>query len=392
MRRTAMLWETFVMRFEGAYGRYRRGRLSADEAGEALGMSGRQFRRLCGRYEEEGVQGLADRRLGKPSPRRVPEAQRELVCRLYRETYRGFNAKHFHEQLQERHDYALSYTFTRLTLQGAGLIEKHAQRGGHRLRRERRPLLGMMLLQDGSTHEWIVGLGPTLDLIVTLDDATSQVYSAFLVAQEGTFSSFQGLHEVIAAHGLFGSLYTDRATHYWLPDEAGGVDRSRLTQVGRALKQLGITHIPSFSPQGRGRIERAFGTFQDRLPKELALHAITTPEAANRYLREVFVPAYNRRFAVAAAEPGTAFIDYRGHDLAEILCVQEERVVTNDNCVRYKRLILQIPPQRHRHHYVRARLRVHEHADGTLAIFDGPRCLARYAANGRLRDPAAKVA
>jgi transposase len=387
MRRTTMLWEVFVTRFEEAFGQYRRRRLNAEEAGELLGMSGRHFRRLCDRYEEDGSEGLRDRRIGKVSPRRAPERELERMRALYRERYSDFTVKHFHEQLQRRHNYRLGYTVTRLSLQAAGLVAKAPRRGAHRKKRVRRPLPGMLLFQDGSTHRWIAALGRDLDLVVTLDDATGEVYSAFLLDQEGTMSSFLGLAETIERHGLFGALYTDRGGHYFItPKGSRKVDKTQLTQVGRALSQLGITHIASYSPQGRGRMERVFGTLQKRLPQELRLARIKTVAAANRYLKERFVPDYNARFAVPAAEPGSAFVPYVGRPLADVLCLQEDRVVGADNCVSYKRRSLQIPPQRHRQHYVRATVRVHEYPDGWLAIFDGPRCLARFDPKGAPRD------
>lgn len=383
MRRTRMLWEAFVTRFEDSFERYKRRRLTGEEAGELLGMSGRNFRRLCVRFEEEGVEGLRDRRLGKASPRRAPAVELERMRRLYLERYGDFTVKHFHEQLRERHDYRLGYTVTRLSLQAAGLARKVPRQGAHRKKRERRPLPGMMLFQDGSTHRWLPALGRDLDLIVTLDDATSAIYSAFLVEQEGTMSSFLGLIETITAQGLFSSFYTDRGTHYFHTPKAGGkVDKERPTQVGRALAQLGVTHIPSYSPEARGRMERAFDTLQKRLPPELRLAAITTVAAANRFLKERFVPDYNARFAAPASEPGTAFLPYVGRPLEDILCLQEDRQVGGDNCVVYKRLSLQIPPDRHRHHYVKATVRVHEYPDGRLAVFHGPRRLALYAAQG----------
>lgn len=385
MRRTSALWEVFVLRFEEAMERYRKRRLTAEEAGELLCMSGRHFRRLLVRYEEEGAEGLRDRRLGKPSPRRAPLAELTRMQILYQERYRDFTVKHFHEQLVKRHGYKLSYTVTRLALQSAGLVAPQKRRGGrHRKKRERRPLPGMLLFQDGSTHRWIGALDGDLDLVVTLDDATGAIYSAVLVEEEGTASSFLSLAETIARRGLFRALYTDRGSHYFHTPKAGGkVDKARLTQVGRALSQLGITHIPSYSPEARGRMERVFGTLQGRLPPELRLAGIATVEAANRYLEEQFVPDYNARFAVPAAEPGSAFIPYAGRPLEEVLCIQESRQVGRDNCVTWKGISLQIPPQRHRHHYVKANLRVHEYPDGRLAIFDGPSCLARF-------DPAGK--
>jgi transposase len=384
MRRASVLWEVFVLKFEDALGRYRKRRLTGDEAGELLGMSGRHFRRLMVRYDEEGPDGLRDRRLGKVSPRRAPAADLTRMQRLYQERYRDFTVKHFHEQLQKRHGYTLGYTVTRLSLQAAGLVPKTRRGGPHRKKRERRPLPGMLLFQDGSTHRWIPALDRDLDLVVVPDDATGAIYSAILVDQEGTASSFLGLAETIANKGLFRALYTDRGSHYFHTPKAGGrVDKGHLTQVGRALQQLGITHIPSYSPEARGRMERVFGTLQKRLPQELRLAKITTVEAANRYLQEQFVPDYNARFAVPAAEPGSAFIPYAGRPLEDVLSIQEDRQVGRDNCVIWQGLSLQIPPQRHRRHYVKATVRVHEYPDGRLAIFDGPSCLARFDRNGK---------
>lgn len=385
MRRTQMLWEVFVIRFEEALERYRKRRLTAEEAGELLGMSGRNFRRLAVRYDEDGVEGLVDRRLGKVSPRRAPAAELTRMQALYQGRYLGFNVKHFHEQLVKRHGYRLGYTVTRLHLQRVGLVAKAPRRSRHRTRRERRPLEGMLLFQDGSTHRWIPSSGRDHDLIVTLDDASGRLYSAFLTEEEGTMSSFRGLHETIAAEGLFSAFYTDRGSHYFHTPKAGGkVDRTRPTQVGRALAQLGITHIPSYSPEARGRVERAFGTLQGRLPQELGLARIRTVAAANRYLRDRFIPEYNARFAREPAEPGSAFVPYVGRPLEDVLCVQEDRQVGRDNCVVWKRRTLQIPPQPHRHHYVRATVRVHEYPDGALAIFDGPRCLVRFDPKGHI--------
>lgn len=385
MRRASVLWEVFVLRFEEALARYRKRRLTAEEAGELLGMSGRHFRRLSERYDEEGRDGLRDRRLGKPSPRRAPAAELTRMQRLYQERYRDFTVKHFHEQLQKRHGYTLCYTVTRLALQAAGLVSKTKRGGPHRKRRERRPLPGMLLFQDGSTHRWIAALDRDLDVVVTMEDATSELYSVIIVEQEGTASSFLGLGETIAKKGLFRALYTDRGSHYFHTPKAGGkVDKAKLTQVGRALQQLGITHIPSYSPEARGRMERVFGTLQSRLPPELRLAGITTIAAANRYLNERFVPDYNARFAVAAAEAGSAFIPYAGRPLEDVLSIQDDRQVGRDNCVQWNGLSLQIPPQPHRHHYVKATVRVHEYPDGRLAIFDGPSCLARFDHKGKL--------
>lgn len=236
--------------------RYRAGRLSCEEAAELLGISERHFRRLRDRYEADGAEGLIDRRRGRVSGRRAPVDQIEFVIEQYRTRYWDFTVKHFHEALQAEHGFRLGYTWTKAVLQSRGLVRAAPKRSAHRKKRPRRPLPGMMLFQDGSKHEWLAGQ-PELDLIVTLDDATSEIYSAFLVEEEGTASSFMGLSEVIAAKGLFSSLYTDRGSHYFLTPKAGGkVDRVHLTQVGRALAELKIEHIPSYSPEARGRMER----------------------------------------------------------------------------------------------------------------------------------------
>ena len=240
-----------------------------------------------------------------------------------------------------------------------------------------------MLHQDGSTHEWAPG--QHWDLIITLDDATSKHYSMFFVEEEGTASSFQGIAEVIERRGLPSSLYTDRGSHYWHTPEAGGkVDRDNPTQFGRAMRQLGVEMIPAYSPEARGRCERMFATHQERLPKELAAHGITTMAEANPYLAEHYRAAFNEEFAVPAAEPGTAFVPFIGPGLADILCEHHERTVGRDNCVSFERKRLQIPAQAHRYHFIKARVRVHRYPDGRLAVFHGPRKLAAYESDGSL--------
>jgi transposase len=385
MERTAWLQDRRMQKFRDVLRRWDGGDLSMLEAGELLGMSERQFRRYRDRYEEAGEDGLRDRRLGKISTRRVPAEAIEEMLELYRHRYLGWNVKHFHEHLVRDHHFSWGYTFIKTQLHSAGLVDRARRRGAHRRKRERKPCEGMMLHQDGSRHAWLAN-EPPLDLIVTMDDATSTLYSAFLVEEEGTASSFRGLMETFLAKGLPSSLYTDRGSHYFVTPKAGGmVAQDQLTQVGRALEQLGIEHIPSYSPEARGRMERAFGTLQNRLPQALRLAGIGSLEAANRFLAETFVAEHNARFAVAAAEPGSAFVAYAG-ELAEVLCVQVERVVGNDNCVRYEGRCLQIPPQRHRHHFVKVKVRVHAYEDGRLAVFHGPRCLARYEPDGRLAE------
>ena len=381
-----MLPEVRMARIVEAVTRYRCGGMSCCEAAEFLGMSERHFRRLRDRYEAEGAEGIVDKRLGRASARRAPVDEVDWVVETFRTRYWDFTAKHFHEVMVGEHGLERGYTWTKTVLQTAGAIKRAARRSAHRKKRARRPFEGMLLFQDGSTHRWMPDVEREFDLVATMDDATGKVYSAFFVDEEGTASSFQGLLEVIGEHGLFSAFYTDRGSHYFHTPKAGGkVDKSRPTQVGRALAQLGIEHIPSYSPEARGRMERLFGTLQGRLPQELRIAAITTVEAANRYLREVFIPRFNARFAVTPAEPGTAFVPYVGRPLEDILCIQEERQVGRDNCVRYKGLVLQIPEQRHRHHFVKATVRVHEYIDTSLAIFHGPRRLARYHPDGSLK-------
>lgn len=382
-----MLQELRMCRFMQAYEGYRRKELDCEEAGLMLGMSERQFRRLRDRYIEEGAVGIVDRRLGKASARGVPVSDIAWVVEEYRTKYTGFTARHFHEKMQKDARFGWGYTWTKTVLHKHGLLVKAPRRGAHRKKRQRRPLPGMMLHQDGSTHDWL-GTGVKLDLIVTMDDASSEIYSAFLVAQEGTVSTLQGLIEVVESHGLPCSLYTDRGSHYWLTRAAGGkVDKVNLTQVGRALKQLGIEHIPAYSPEARGRSERAFGTLQDRLVKELAIAGISDVASANQFIREVYLAQHNQRFAVKPEQQGSAFVPVIGSLWRDVLCIQDERQVGNDNTVQYGRRVLQLPPTPERAHYVRATVRVHEYPDGALAIFHGPRRLADYKPDGSLITP-----
>jgi hypothetical protein len=383
MNRTTWLQDRRMLKFRDVLSRWERRELSMMEAGELLGMSERQFRRYRDRFEEDGETGLIDRRLGKLSPRRVPACELRLMLDLYRDCYRGWNVKHFHEHLVRDHNFQWGYTWTKTQLHTAGLVERASRRGAHRRKRERKPCEGMMLHQDGSRHGWLAGQAP-LDLIVTMDDATSTIYSAFLVEEEGTFSTFRGLLEVFVAQGLPCSLYTDRGSHYFHTDKAGeGVNKDCPTQVGRALDRLGVEHIPAYSPEARGRSERMFGTLQDRLVKELEHAGIHDAETANQWIREVYLPQHNARFAKPAALPEKAFVPVEAEHLREMLCIEEERVVGRDNTVSYARLKLQLPESRVRAHYVKARVKVRNYPDGTLAVFHGPRCIARYDAEGR---------
>lgn len=381
-----------MMRFRSVFDRCEASELSKLDAAELLGVDERTFRRWCQRYREEGEAGLVDRRLGKPSSRQVPVDEALRVAELYRTRYSGFTAQHFHEHLVRDHGFRWGYTWTKTFLHGQGLLRAAPRRGAHRRKRPRRPMPGMMLHQDGSRHVWLAGL-PACDLIATLDDATSALYSAFLVDEEGTASTFRGLLEVFGEHGLPLSLYTDRGSHYFVTPKAGGpVDREQPTQVGRALAQLGVEHIAAYSPQARGRSERAFKTLQDRLSKELTLAGITTVEAANRFIREVYLPQHNARFAEPAEQTGTAFLPVPGIELGEVLCVQEERQVGNDNTVVFRRLRLQIPPSPLRAHFVKATVKVRHYVDATYAIFHGHRCIGRYDSTGAIIDENRKAA
>lgn len=373
------------MKFEEIRDRYARGRLSALEAAEWLGCSERTFRRMRVRYDAEGPLGLVDRRVGKISPHRIAADEVERIVALYCARYAGWTIKHFWERARDKHNLLASYGWTKSALYGAGVLRPAPKRSAHRKKRPRRPLPGMLLHQDGSRHQWIPGFDRQLDLIATLDDATSELYSAFLVEEEGTASTFRALGDVITRKGLFCALYTDRGGHYFVTAKGGGkVARDQPTQVGRALRQLGIQHIAAYSPEARGRCERLFGTLQGRVPKELADAGIATIEAANRYLATTYLPAHNRHFAVDAAEPGTAFVPWTRGDLDQILCHQEDRVVGNDNTVRFAGLILQIPPSPIRHHFVRATVQVRRYRDGRLALFHGPRCIGCYRQDGAL--------
>ena len=376
--------EVRMSRYLDAIHQYRRGRLSCVEAAEVLGISERHFRRLRDTYEAEGAEGLIDRRRGRKSGRRAGTDKIEFVVEQYRTRYFDFTVKHFHEALRDEFpSFNLSYTWTKTVLHTHGLVKPAPRRSAHRKKRPRRPLPGMMLHQDGSRHRWIPAIDAEWDLIVTMDDATSQIYSAFLVEEEGTMSSFHALREVVARHGLFCSLYTDRGAHYFHTPKAGEpVDKAVLSQVGRALEQLGIEHIAAYSPEARGRSERAFGTLQDRLPKELALAGITTLAEANRFIAETYLPDHNARFAVQPEQPGSAFVADTGGAWRDILCIQEDRQVGNDNTVRYHGLTLQLPPVPWRHHFAKTKVRVHHYPDGELAIFHGPRRLACFASDG----------
>jgi hypothetical protein len=355
------------------------------QAGEILGLCDRQMRRWKERYIEFGYDGLFDHRLGKPSPKRVPVATVEEILRLYQEHYVDFNVRHFHEKLREQHHIRLSYTWVKRALQMAGLVKKNRIRGVHRRRRARRPLPGMLLHLDGSSHAWFQD-HRRFDLLVILDDATSEIYYAQLVEEESTATVMIALREVIERKGAFCALYSDRASHFFHTPKAGQpVDRTRPTQVGRALGELGIHMIPAYSPQARGRGERNFGTWQGRLPQELRLHGIHSLAAANEFLRDSYIEEFNERFAVAATERGHAFLPVRGKNLDLIFSLQHERTVNQDNTVHLGSRILQIEKTRWRATLAGCRVTIYEHLDGSCSVGYGPHIIGRYHPDGLAR-------
>jgi len=357
-------------------------RISWWQAAEIIGISDRQMRRWRRRYEKFGYDGLLDRRRGRPSRQRVPLELAERVLALYREKYFDFNVQHFHEKLREQHGIGLSYTWVKLALQGAGLVSKARRRGVHRRRRPRRPLPGMLLHLDGSSHAWF-GEGRRYDLLVVLDDASSEIYYAQLVEEESTRTVLAALRAVVEKKGLFCALYSDRASHFFETPKAGGkIDPQRLTQVGRALGRLGIRMIPAYSPQARGRSERNFRTWQGRLPQELRLRKIRTVEQANGFLRQEYIADFNRRFARPAAQPGSAFLPLAGQNLERVFALQHERVVSQDNTVQIAQRVLQLEKTPWRNTLAGCTVTVYEHLDGTLSVGYGPHWVGRFSAEG----------
>jgi transposase len=353
------------------------------DAAEIIGVTDRTMRRWRARLESDGYSGLVDRRKDKPSDKRVPLATVELVLRLYKETYFDLNIRHFHEKLCEEHKIELSYTWVQKALQGSGLVAKQRRRGKHRRRRERRPMPGMLVHIDGSKHQWF-GDHRWHDLIVLLDDATTEIYYAQLVEEESTRTVMAGLLEVIEGQGLFCALYSDRGSHFFLTPKAGEkVDKHRLTQVGRAMKELGIQMIPAYSPQARGRSERSFGTWQGRLPQELRLAGITTVEGANQFLRDRYIAEFNQKFSVAAAEKGSAFRRATRSDLEWVFSVQTERVVGKDNTVAIGDRLWQIDKSQFRNTLAGSTVTIHEHLDGNVSLRYGPHVVGRYDAKGK---------
>lgn len=379
--RTRYVQENRMTRFKEALDGWTQGRLTQAEAALLLGQCERSFRRHIERYQADGLEGLLDKRLSQISKRRASGAEVDRAVQLYKSGFAGWNVAHFHSKYKKEFKGERSYSWLKTVLQGAGVVKSSKRRGKHRIKRERAPLPGMMVHQDASTHRWVVD--QVWDLVVTMDDATGEHTSMFFCDQESTASSFHGIGQTIARYGLFASLYTDRGSHYFHTPEAGGkVDKLNLTEVGRALRQLGIEHIAAYSPEARGRSERAFQTHQGRLPQELARAGIKDMGSANQYLEQIYRAGHNREFGVGSILAGSAYVPFISGSLPDILCEQHERTVGNDNCVAFEGLTLQIPVDEFRYHYVRTRVRVHRYVDATLALFHGPRKLATYDAKG----------
>ena len=353
------------------------------QAAEILGISNRTMRRWKWQYENEGFKALVDGRKGRPSWKRVPAGETERILALYRDTYFDLNVRHFYEKATTQHGVTLSYTWVKNLLQGAGLVKKSRDRKPHRKRRPRRPIPGMLLHIDGSHHQWFQD-DRWLDLLVILDDATGEIYYAQLVEDECTRTVMTALRDVIERLGLFCALYSDRAGHFFYTPKAGQpVDHRQLTQVGRAMRDLGIQMIPAYSPQARGRGERSFSTWQGRLPQELRLRGITTLEAANAFLRQEYIQEFNSRFTVPAAQPGTAFVPIGSQNLDGVFSIHHERTVSNDNTVRLANMLLQIQPTLWRSTLAGCRVVIQERLDGTIVIGYGPHEIGRYTQQGQ---------
>ncbi len=371
-------WER-IMKIQDVFVRAYQHKLTWEQAAEILKVDSRTIRRWKQTVEQNGYEGLLDRRTQRPSPKKASQTICQQVLKLYRDQYRDWNVKHFHEQLAK---YGISYRYTwvKNLLQGAGFVEVKNRKSKHRKRRERKPLIGMMLHIDGSTHSWIPALGnQKQDLILVADDANTDVYYAKLVPQEDTRECMIALHHVVLTKGVFCSLYSDRGTHFFHTPVAGGkVDLTNLTQLGSALHELHIHMIPAYSPEARGRSERLFGTWQGRLPNELKLHGIKTIPDANRYILETFLPNYRKLFVKDPPQKGSAFTPFRGKNLNLIFSIKEQRTVAADNTVRWNNLILQIQPSKFRFSFAKCNVTVHELLDGTLTVVYGPHIIGTF--------------
>jgi len=375
-------WER-IMKIQDVFTRTYRDKLTWREAAEILKVDERTVRRWKDTVEHRGYQGLVDRRKRRPSPKRAPLVIQDQVKKLYRDQYQDWNVKHFHEQLS-KYGISYGYTWVKKLLQGAHFVEVKRRRQTHRKRRPRKPLTGMMLHIDGSKHVWLPHLHPQMqDLIVILDDANNDVYYAKLVPEENTHECMLALRQVVQNKGVFCSIYSDRAAHFFRTDEAGKpVNESRASQIGKALSELGVEMIPAYSPEARGRSERLFGTWQGRLPNELRLNEIKTIPDANRYILETFLLWHKKTLIKTPPERGTAFTRYRGRSLDLVFSVKEQRVVNCDNTIQWNNRILQIEPSKFRISFAKCRVTVHEHLSGMLTVIYGPHVIGRFQPSG----------
>lgn len=373
-----------AMKFQEVILRAMSGQINWIQAAHILGISDRHMRRVKKQYEEEGYDGLLDRRRQRPSPKRAPFKEVERILQLYRTQYFDYNVLHFHETIEREHGVTLSYSFVKKALQEAGLVKKKKARGKHRKRREPRDCFGELVHIDGSFHAWLALVPDQEQALIALeDDATNHLYYAQLCPEETSEEVLRALWDVVERYGLFMALYSDRASWAFHTPSAGGkVDRKNLTQVGKALEKAGIEHIASYSPEARGRIERLNRTLQDRLVSELRAAGITEMEAANRYLREVFIPRYNQQFTHPARDQASAFVGYGNADLNQIFCFEEERTVAKDNTVRFHNVILQIEKQPGVPSCAGWHVVVRRHLDGRFSIWKGPRLLGCFEQDG----------
>lgn len=369
-------WER-IMKIQDVFSKANHDKITWKEASEILGVTDRTIRRWKQTVEQNGYEGLCDRRTKRPSPKRAPEATCSQVCKLYRNIYKDWNVKHFHEQLA-KYGIGYKYTWVKNLLQGAGYVEVRSRRSTHRKRRDRKPLVGMMLHIDGSQHSWIPLLQGHQDLIVVMDDANNDVYYAQLVPEENTRECLIALRHVVKTKGVFCSLYSDRAAHFFHSPEAGGPVSSNLTQVGRALNELGTQIIPAYSPEARGRSERLFETWQGRLPNELKFYGIKTVSDANHYIRDTFLPWYRRHLIKPPLQKATAFTPYRGASLDLVFAIKEQRAVACDNTIRWNNQTFQIQPSKFRISFAKCKVTVHELLDGSITITFGPHTIAKF--------------
>lgn len=371
-------WER-IMKIQDVFVRAYNDKLTWKDAAMILKVDERTIRRWKQTVEQNGYEGLLDRRTLRPSPKKASQTICQQVLKLYRDQYRDWNVKHFHEQLA-KHGISYRYTWVKNLLQGAGFVEVRHRKSKHKIRRERKPLIGMMLHIDGSTHPWIPALGnQKQDLILVADDANTDIYYAKLVPEENTRECMIALCHVVLTKGVFCSLYSDRGSHFFHTPQAGGkVDRTNLTQLGRALHELKIEMIPAYSPEARGRSERLFGTWQGRLPNELKLHGIKTIPDANRYILETFLPNYRKLFVNDPPQKGSAFTPFRGKNLNLIFSIKELRTVASDNTVRWNNLILQIQPSKFRFSFAKCNVTVHELLDSSITVAYGPHIIGTF--------------